>query len=117
MKSVSRVALSQVATSNLKQVSAKTGLTPNIVARFAMLVSFEQDGEPVDDNGKPDLVINQSSLFGDIEPFLLTAFNAKSKGVSDAQRSKLLAAHIGRGAAYLNLRVSSIVDLAKLCAQ
>lgn len=115
MKSISRVTLSQMTTANLKQLSAKTRLTPNIVARFAMLVSLEQDSAPVDDNGKADLVINQSSLFGDIEPFLLTAFHAKSKGVPDTQRAKLLAAHISRGAAYLNLRVASITDLVKLC--
>lgn len=117
MKSISRVALSQSATSNLKQLSAKTQLTPNIVARFAMLISFEQESAPAEDTGKPDLIINQSSLFGDIEPFLLTAFSGRARGIPENHRAKALAAHIARGAAYLNLRVSSIVDLVRLCAQ
>src|SRR5947209_7470593 len=99
MKPIQRVTLSANATSNLRQVASRTRLTPNIVARFAMLVSFENPDAPADDHGKPDLVINHSSLFGDLEPFLMTAFNARSKGTSDTQRSKLLSAHIARGAA------------------
>jgi DNA sulfur modification protein DndE len=117
MKTIQRVTLSETTTSNLRQVAARTRLTPNVVARFAMLVSFEHPDAPADDFGKPELVINNSSLFGDIEPFLMTAFTARCKGISDAQRSKLLAAHIARGAAFLNVRVDSIVDLARLCVQ
>ncbi|HEX5275180.1 MAG TPA: DndE family protein [Candidatus Rubrimentiphilum sp.] len=115
MKSVARVTLSHTATANLKQIAQKTRLTPNVIARFAMLASFEHDSIPAPDLGKPELVINQSSLFGELEPFLLTAFSAKTKGVVDSDRSKLLAAHIARGAAHLTLRVNSVIDLVKLC--
>ena len=69
---------------------AVPGLSPNIVARFAMLVSFEQDFEPAEDSGPPDLTINQSSLFGDIEPFLMSAFAFRAGTLDRAAATKAL---------------------------
>jgi DNA sulfur modification protein DndE len=113
MKPIHRITLSQLATNNLKHLAGKTGLSPNVVARFAMLVSFEQPDPPANDLGQPDLTINQTTLFGDLEPFLMTAFlSAATADQSEAGSAKLLAAHVARGAAFLNLRVSNIGDLA-----
>lgn len=115
MRNIARVTLSEAATMQLKQVATKTGLSPNVVARFAMLISFRQGHPPVSDTGKGDLTINQSSLFGDLAPFLLSALALVApKDLDDNQAQRLLAAHISRGAGYMNLRVKSILDLAKL---
>ena len=110
-----RVTLSKATTLALKQIASRTGLSPNIVARFAMLISFDQDFEPAEDTGQPDLTINRSSLFGDIEPFLMSAFAFRVEGSQKSNAAKALAAHIGRGAAFLNVRVDSVADLAKMC--
>jgi DNA sulfur modification protein DndE len=110
-----RVTLSRGTTAALKQLSARTGVSPNIIARFAMLVSFEQDSEPADDFGPPDLTINQSSLFGDLEPFLMSAFTLRVGKLGRAARAKALVAHIARGTSFLNVRVDSVIDLARLC--
>jgi len=109
-----RVALSETTTSALRQVAAKTGLTPNVVARFAMLVSFEQRHAPAPDMGAADLTINRATLFGEIESFLLAAFLAVHPNADESTTSKLIASHIARGARFLNLRVNSLFDLARL---
>lgn len=109
-----RVSLSPGTTSVLRQISARTGLSPNVIARFAMLISFEQRHIPGEDAGPPDLTINRITLFGELEPFLITAFLA-THATGTLMSGKLLASHIARGAAQLQLRVSSIADLAALC--
>jgi hypothetical protein len=80
-----------------------------------MLISFEQDSEPAEDGGPPDLTINQSSLFGDLEPFLMSAFRLRTGQLDRTVVAKTLVAHVARGAAFLNVRVDSIADLVRLC--
>lgn len=63
---------------------------------------------PVEDSGKSDLVINRTSLFGELEPFLMSAYSLVAKSPSNA--GKEIANHIARGAAYLNVRVDSVSD-------
>lgn len=109
-----RVTLSKATTSKLRQVAAKTGLSPNIVARFAMLISAEEKHEPAQDVGPPDLTINRSSLFGELEPFLVSALFGAQTRLSDAGVARSVAAHIGRGASHLSVRVKSIFDLARI---
>jgi DNA sulfur modification protein DndE len=108
MKAPYRVALSENATSLLRSLTQKTGLSANILARFAMLISFEDKSTPANDAGKPDLVINRTSLFGDLEPFIMAAFSLTKGSASTA--GKDIANHIARGAAFLNVRVESVPD-------
>jgi DNA sulfur modification protein DndE len=110
-----RVTLSKATTTCLKQLSVKTGLSPNVVARFAMLASFEQDCDPADDAGAPDLTINQSSLFGDLEAFLMSSFSLRTGSVERGLVSRILVSHIARGASFLNVRVDTVADLVRLC--
>jgi len=78
-----------------------------------MLVSFEQNDVPAGDLGKPGLVINRTTLFGELEPFLMSAFALRTKTTGPGV-AKELANHIARGAAYLNVRVQSLTDLLAL---
>ena len=109
MKAPYRVALSENTTSILRSLTQKTGLSANLLARCAMLMSFEEPSIPANDEGKADLVINRMTLFGDLEPFLMAAYSLVSKGPSSAA-AKDIANHISRGAAYLNVRVQSVPD-------
>jgi DNA sulfur modification protein DndE len=108
MKAPYRVSLSESATSLLRSLTQKTGLSANILARCAMLISFEQSTAPAQDAGKGDLVINRASLFGELEPFLMSAYSLVAKTPSNS--AKEIANHIARGAAYLNVRVESVPD-------
>ncbi len=117
MTAPQRVTLSTSTTSRLRQLAAKTGLSPNIVARFAMLMSVEQPNAPAADSGDGDLTINRTTLFGEIEPFLLSALAMSEGEIAEGNAPKVVAAHISRGANYLQQRVTSIVDLAELLIQ
>jgi DNA sulfur modification protein DndE len=109
MKAPYRVVLSEQTTANLRSLTQKTGLSANILSRFAMLISFEDLTPPAVDAGKGLLTINRTTLFGELEPFLMATYSLiiRNEG-GNAGRS--IADHIARGAAYLNVRVESIPD-------
>jgi DNA sulfur modification protein DndE len=111
-----RVALSQRTTSVLRSLTSKTGLSANVLARFAMLISFEDENPPAIDGGTPSLVINRATLFGELEPFLMSAY-ALAATTGGSRIGKELASHIARGAAYLNVRVESLTDLLALVTE
>jgi DNA sulfur modification protein DndE len=111
------VTLSATTTSILRSLTSKTGLSANILARFAMLISFEDRDAPAMDGGKPSLTINRTTLFGELEPFLMSAYALTSKTAGGANAGRDLANHIARGAAFLNVRVNSLTDLLTLVAR
>ena len=76
-----------------------------------MLISFEDKDVPATDTGKPSLTINRATLFGELEPFLMSAYALTNKSAHETSVGKDLANHIARGAAYLNVRVQSLADL------
>jgi DNA sulfur modification protein DndE len=106
-----RVVLSEMTTSVLRSLTSKTGLSANLLARFAMLISFEDSDLPAVDAGKPGLTINRTTLFGELEPFLMSAYVLASKAAHGPGAGKDLASHIARGAGFLNVRVQSLTDL------
>ena len=75
MKAPYRVLLSEQTTANLRSLTQKTGLSANILSRFAMLISFEDSTAPAADAGKGLLTINRTTLFGELEPFLMAAYS------------------------------------------
>lgn len=109
MKAPQRVVLSEGTTSVLRSLTQKTGLSANILARCAMLISFEDPTSPANYGGKGDLTINRTTLFGELEPFLMSAYSLVAKDAASAA-GKEIANHIARGAGYLNVRVESIPD-------
>jgi DNA sulfur modification protein DndE len=95
----------------MRSLSQKTGLSANVLSRFAMLLSFEDVAPPAVDAGKPGLTINRATLFGELEPFLMSAYTLRGQSPSKQNVSKDLANHIARGAGFLNVRVQSLPDL------
>lgn len=109
MKAPYRVLLSEQTTANLRSLTQKTSLSANILSRFAMLISFEDSTPPAVDAGKGLLTINRTTLFGELEPFLMAAYSLVASN-SGANASRDIADHIARGSAYLNVRVNSVSD-------
>lgn len=109
MKAPQRVQLSEKTTANLRSLTLKTGLSANILSRFAMLLSFENPIPPAADAGRPALTINRTTLFGELEPFLMAAY-ALLPQLDSAGAAKNIANHIARGSSYLNIRVNSVAD-------
>lgn len=106
-----RVILSEKTTSLLRSLTSKTGLSANILSRFAMLLSFEDLAEPAIDSGKAGLTINRATLFGELEPFLMSAFALRSSMTGNTVNPRDLGNHIARGVNYLNVRIHSMTDL------
>ena len=109
MKAPQRVQLSEKTTANLRSLTQKTGLSANILSRFAMLLSFENPVPPAADLGHPGLTINRTTLFGELEPLLMAAY-VLAPQLNSASSAKDIASHIARGSAYLNVRVNSVPD-------
>ena len=62
-----RIKLSKKATDKLRAMKAQTGLTPNILARIAIMLALKEEKD-FTVNGVPDIdgqELNQSVLFGD----------------------------------------------------
>lgn len=106
-----RVVLSEKTTSLLRSLTSKTGLSANILSRFAMLLSFEDLAEPAEVQGKAGLTINRATLFGELEPFLMSAFALRCKKSGSSEHAQDLCSHIARGVSFLNVRVQSMTDL------
>lgn len=93
-----RLKISQSATDILKMLKGRTGLTPNIVCRIALIVSLE-DGtkgglKEVDQSGSE---FNAPTLFGEFEP-LFDCMLREVHGVLDNKAaSMVIASHIEDG--------------------
>ncbi|WP_282158729.1 DNA sulfur modification protein DndE [Shimia thalassica] len=119
---ISKFRISQAATGQVRIVAQKAGLTPNLVCRMAMLVSFEagpvsgtssesQDGQE----------FNAYTLFGDFQPIFLdmlrfVEFGSNPADVDDSVLLDRLRLHIDRGIRQLSVRIKSPADAAELLA-
>lgn len=106
-----RVHISKRATELLKQIKARTGVTPNILCRIALTISLDEDHkanpELTDLNGSE---FNLPTLLGDASN-LYEALLKEVHGDLEARQAQLiLAAHIDNGVDKLK-RAKSVCDL------
>lgn len=110
----SRIRISQGATELLRQVKSRTGLTPNILARFALAESIESSGDihchPSDGAGSE---FNLGTLLGELEQHYEALLVQRYGQLGEAEFGSLIAGHIERGAQGLR-RIKSPVDLLDL---
>lgn len=109
-----RIRIPKATTEILKQVKARTGITPNILARFALAQSIEDSGalmiEPSDTAGSE---FNLATLFGDYRLHYEAILKQRYGNIDDATCGALVAAHIERGAQSLR-RIRNPADLLDL---
>lgn len=111
------------ATSRLRSLQQRTGLTPNLLCRIAAMMSLE-DG-PVgrvrapDDKGKE---FNSYTLTADLTGIMgaMVRFVEEDEGrgepLSNDELVLRFASHIHRGVGLLSVRVKSPADIARLAA-
>jgi DNA sulfur modification protein DndE len=109
-----RVKISKNATDSLKLIKGRTGLTPNIAARFALILSLENSGskklQPADQVGSE---FNAPTLFGD-HALLFECLLREAHGTLDQKEAgSVIAAHIEDGVKYLR-GAKSLTDFLKL---
>lgn len=116
-----KLKISEDATSRLRSLRQRTGVTPNLLCRAAALLSLEEG--PVtslapDERGQE---FNAYTLTGELTGLIgeLIRFveQEEAKGeLDDEMVVKLLCAHIHRGVGTLAVRAKSATDLGRLAA-
>lgn len=109
------------AASKLRFLRQRTGLTPNLLCRIALMMSLEQgslrDTQPPDEAGSE---FNAYTLTGDYGALFAAMLRFVEEGtepqreLDDATLLALLRAHIHRGVGTLSVRVKSPLDVLRL---
>lgn len=113
----SKLRISADSTSKLRTLRQRVGITPNLICRYALLMSLE-DGPigniPVpDDDGQE---FNAYTLTGEQTQLLLATISyvedpACRKKLTEGRVLELLRSHIHRGVGALAVRIKSAADL------
>ena len=119
---ISKFRISTTATGQVRIISQRAGLTPNLVCRMAMLSSFEAGpitGAPEDTQEGQEF--NAYTLFGDFQPLIIdllkyVEFGSGDADVEDSALLERLRLHIDRGVRQLSVRLKSPADAAELIA-
>jgi DNA sulfur modification protein DndE len=114
-----KLKISADASSRLRSVRQKTGLTPNLLCRMAVMLSLEEGpvGEmTVDEAGQE---FNAYTLTGDYNGLIAALLRfveeeAAGRKLTDDELLAQLRAHIHRGVATLSVRAKAPSDVARL---
>ena len=114
----SRIRISNRSTNNLAMLKKKTGITPNILARFAICMSIKDRSIPnpdeFDDFGS-ELV--PAVLFGEHESIYLALMLNRLKNDKldpELYLNKMMRAHLNRGVIALSPRINDLSDFYEL---
>lgn len=115
-----KVFLSADNTQKVRTLKGRTGLTPNILCRFALSLSLRDPGVP-DPAAFPNdgMEFNRYTLFGPHEVILLALLRQRcvQDGLDpDLDLAEQLHAHINRGVGILYPRLRTISDLGHMVA-
>lgn len=115
-----KLKISADATSRLRSIRQKTGLTPNLLCRIAIMLSLEAGPigtpESLDEDGQE---FNAYTLTGDYNGLLSAMLRfveeeADGRRLEDDEFLLRLRAHIQRGVGTLSVRAKGPADLARL---
>ena len=113
----SRIKLSAKSLNQLGRLKARTGLTPNLLARFALCLSLKEKSAPIisqyDNEGND---IEPAILFGEYESLYLGLMKNRLKkdGLSFSELNEMTRCHINRGVASLARRIQNLGDFHEL---
>tara|TARA_B100001123_G_scaffold430984_1_gene551775 strand:+ start:308 stop:685 length:378 start_codon:yes stop_codon:yes gene_type:complete len=120
IEQLNKVSLSYDATSKIRTLKMRTGLTPNILCRFGIMLSLNEDGAPiVDEYDNDGMEFNRYTLFGGYEAMIIALIRERcnSDGLDvEEELAEQLRGHMNRGTALLYMRVRNILDLGNLVA-
>jgi len=119
----SKLKISIDATSKLRSLRQRTGLTPNLLCRLAVMLSLEEG--PLGDMPLPDeegMEFNAYTLTGDYNSLIGAMLRfveqpATAEPLSDEDLLVRFRAHIHRGVGTLSVRTRSPADVARLIAE
>ena len=110
----SRVIISTQTTKNLGIMRVSTGLTPNILLRFAFCMSIKDPGIPNPDEYNQDgSILTSNIIFGEHEPIYLALMLNRLKNDKldpELYLNKMMRAHLNRGVIALSPRINDLSD-------
>jgi len=116
----SKLRISTDASSKLRTLRQRIGITPNLLCRYALLLSLE-DG-PIGNTPVPDddgQEFNAYTLTGELTQLLLATISyvedpSGAKRLTEERVLELLRSHIHRGVGALAVRLKSAADLFRI---
>lgn len=116
-----KLKVSADAASKLRSLRQRTGLTPNLLCRFAIMVSLEEGPigavPPPDEEGMEFNAYTLTGEFGALFASLLRSVEepgSKAATLSDNELLGRMRGHIHRGVGTLSVRVKSPLDVLRL---
>jgi DNA sulfur modification protein DndE len=115
-----KLRISSDATSRLRSLRQRTGLTPNLLCRMAVMLSLEEGpvgpGTVTDEGGQE---FNAYTLTGEYHSMIAAMLRLVEEGdagakLSEEEQVARLRAHIHRGVATLAVRAKAPADIARL---
>ena len=117
---ISKFRVSSEATSRLRVLRQRAALTPNLLCRMAMAMSFEIGKIGPASETEEGQEFNAYTLFGGDQPIYTTLLRwveiEDGEEVDDWELLRRLRAHIDRGLSAVSARVKSPGDAARLLA-
>ncbi len=117
----SRIKLSSKSQNILGRMKARTGLTPNLLARFAFCLSIKEKSSPnPDEYDKDGSEIEPTILFGEHESLYLGLMRNRLEkdGLTgleiESKLNEMTRCHINRGVIALSPRIQSLEDFYEL---
>ena len=115
---INKFRISAEATGRLRVLRQRAGLTPNLLCRMAMAMSFEAGKIGAVPDVEESQEFNSYTLFGSDQPIYTTLLRLveteDGEIVDDHELLKRLRAHIDRGLGAMSVRVKSPGDAARL---
>ena len=118
MKNFSRIKISNASTYKLRALKGKTGLTPNILCRFALCHSLENHSYnemvPLTEDGQE---FNRFTLTGEYDLYFVSLIKQKciEEGFDiEEDFMKLFKFHLNNGIEAINGRIKDLGDLINL---
>ena len=116
-----KIFLSADNTQRVRTLKGRTGLTPNVLCRFALALSLRDPGVP-DPGAFPNdgMEFNSYTLFGVHEVLILSLLRQRclQDGLDpDKELPEQLRAHTNRGVSILYPRLRSLTDIGEMVMQ
>ena len=109
----SSIITSSKSQSLLGRIKSRTGLTPNLLARFALCMSLKDDSIPnPSEYDKEGSVLEPSVLFGEYIQIYrgLMRNRLKKDNLAESQLNEMTRCHLNRGVLSLNSRINDLGD-------
>ena len=114
---LNKIKLTTEASERLKQLKAKTGLTPNILCRIGFCLSLRDKSIPKPDKyPEEDREFNRYTLLGEWDDLYVALLKqwCEENSANEHELEAYFRSHLNRGVEYVSKSVKSVGDIAAI---